>query len=139
MQLVIANLRGSRSGAIVKPGVLWTVSRETGRVEMAYVGPPFAHDIFVSYSHGDDGSGQSFLQPWSAAFARELERELRADRRFRQQLKIFLDENQRPGQGIDPMAPLSDQLRKEIGAAAILLVRSEERRVGDEGRTRWSP
>ncbi len=89
---------------------------------MAYVGPPFAHDIFVSYSHGDDGSGQSFLQPWSAAFARELERELRADRRFRQQLKIFLDENQRPGQGIDPMAPLSDQLRKDIGAAAILLV-----------------
>src|SRR5690606_40519940 len=101
--------------------------------------PPSANIFLVSYRHGDDCSGQSYLQPWSEAFARELERELRADRRFRQQLKIFLDENQRPGQGIDPMAPLSDQLRKDIGAAAILLVRSEERRVGDEGRTRWSP
>lgn len=89
---------------------------------MAYVGAPFSHDIFVSYSHGDDGSGQSFMQPWSAAFARELERELRADRRFRQDLRVFLDGNHRPGQGIDPMAPLTDQLRAEIGAAAFLLV-----------------
>ena len=89
---------------------------------MAYVGEPFAHDIFVSYSHGDDGNGQSFLQPWSVAFAHELERELRSDRRFRQDLRIFLDDKHRPGQGVDPMAPLTDQLRAEIGASAILLI-----------------
>lgn len=89
---------------------------------MAYVGSPFVHDVFVSYSHGDDGSGQSYLQPWSLAFARELERELRSDRRFRQDLRLFLDDSHRPGQGIDPMAPLTDQLRDEIGASAILVV-----------------
>lgn len=89
---------------------------------MAYVGLPFLHDVFVSYSHGDDGSGQSYLQPWSLAFARELERELRSDRRFRQDLRVFLDDDHRPGQGIDPMAPLTEQLRDDIGASAILLV-----------------
>lgn len=89
---------------------------------MAYVGLPFLHDVFVSYSHGDDGSGQSYLQPWSLAFARELEREMRSDRRFRQDLRVFLDDDHRPGQGIDPMAALTDQLRDDIGASAILLV-----------------
>ena len=41
---------------------------------MSYVGEPFRHDLFVSYSHGDDGSGGAYLKPWSAAFAHELER-----------------------------------------------------------------
>jgi hypothetical protein len=89
---------------------------------MSYVGAPFAHDLFVSYSHGDDGSGGAYLQPWSAAFARELERELRADRKFRATLSLFLDEDHRPGRGVDPMAPLTEQLRSQIGAAALLLV-----------------
>lgn len=89
---------------------------------MAYIGAPFVHDIFVSYSHGDDGTGRAFLQPWSAAFAAELERELRTDRRFRKDLRVFRDQDQRPSQGIDPMAPLSDQLEKDIGDSAVLLV-----------------
>ena len=89
---------------------------------MAYVGLPFSHDIFVSYSHGDDGTGQAYLQPWSTAFAKELERELRADRKYRQELRIFLDQDQRPSVGIDPMAPLTDQLREHIGGSALLLV-----------------
>ena len=89
---------------------------------MAYVGSPFAFDIFVSYSHGDDGSGTAYLQPWSAAFASELEKELRADRKFRKDLRIFLDKDHRPGMGVDPMAPLTDQLRDQIGASALLLV-----------------
>jgi hypothetical protein len=89
---------------------------------MAYVGLPFAFDIFISYSHGDDGAGAAYLQPWSAAFARELERELRADRKFRQELRIFLDQSHRPGLGIDPLAPLTEQLREQIGASALLLI-----------------
>lgn len=89
---------------------------------MAYIGSPFVQDIFVSYSHGDDGSGQAYLQPWSAAFAKELERELRADRKFRQDLRIFLDKDHRPDQGIDPMAPLSEQLRSQIGNSAVLMI-----------------
>ena len=47
---------------------------------MSFVGDPFRHDIFVSYSHGDvTGSGDSKLKRWSGAFARELESELRAE------------------------------------------------------------
>lgn len=89
---------------------------------MSYVGEPFAHDLFISYSHGDDGTGGAYLQPWSAAFATELERELRADRKFRAALKVFLDQDHRPGQGVDPLAPLTEQLRREIGATALLVV-----------------
>ena len=90
---------------------------------MAYVGSPFSFDLFISYSHGgDDGEGRGYLQPWSARFAEELEREFRADRKFRQTLKVFLDQDHRPGHGVDPMAPLTEQLRGQIGSAAILVV-----------------
>ncbi|CRI57073.1 toll/interleukin-1 receptor domain-containing protein [Pseudomonas sp. CCOS 191] len=90
---------------------------------MAYVGTPFAHDLFISYSHGyDEKSGIGFLQAWSTAFTTELERELRADRRFRHDLAIFLDGDHRPGQGIDPMSPLTEQLRQEIGNSALLVI-----------------
>lgn len=89
---------------------------------MSYVGPPFEHDLFVTYSHGDDGTGQASLQPWSAAFARELENELRADRTYRQALRVFLDSDLRPGHGLDPLAPLTDQLRDQIGGAALLVI-----------------
>src|SRR5262252_8491873 len=89
---------------------------------MAYVGSPFEFDIFISYSHGgDDGQGRGYLQPWSAAFVQELDRELRSDPRFRQSLRIFLDSNQR-GSGVDPMAALTEQLKTDIGAAALLVV-----------------
>jgi hypothetical protein len=89
---------------------------------VSYVGSPFAHDLFVSYSHGDDGNGQAFLQRWSGAFAMELDRELRAERKFRQELRIFLDKDHRPDHGVDPMAPLTEQLQCEIGVSALLLV-----------------
>lgn len=89
---------------------------------MSYVGGPFAHDLFVSYSHGSDAGGQGLLQPWSVAFARELERELRVDKRFRDTLSVFLDAKLRPGQGVDPMVGLTPQLAQQIAASALLLV-----------------
>ncbi|MBM3524088.1 MAG: toll/interleukin-1 receptor domain-containing protein, partial [Alphaproteobacteria bacterium] len=89
---------------------------------MSYVGEPFAHDLFVSYSHGDDGSGNAFLKPWSVAFVAALEKELRTDRKFRTAFRIFLDGDRRPGQGVDPTAPLTEQLREEIKSAALLLI-----------------
>lgn len=90
--------------------------------DAAHVGSPFTSDLFVSYSHGDDGAGHGFLAPWSAAFARELERELRADRKYRQSLRVFLDQDFRPGQGVDPMAPLTAQLQARIEGAALLVI-----------------
>jgi hypothetical protein len=89
---------------------------------MSFLGEPFQHDLFVSYSHGElDGSDRSNLEAWSQAFARELERELRSHPKFGQ-LKIFLDQQYRPDQGFDPSGPLTTQLRKDIQAAGILVV-----------------
>jgi hypothetical protein len=89
---------------------------------MAYVGAPFAHDLFVSYSHGSDAQGQGLLRPWSVAFARELENELRTDRSLRNDLRLFMDVKPRPGEGVDPMSGLTQQLEQEIGASALLVV-----------------
>ncbi len=89
---------------------------------MSYVGAPFEHDLFVSYSHGSDAQGRGLLQPWSAAFVREFDRELRSDRRFRDTLRVFLDADHRPGRGVDPLDPLTPQLAREVGASALLLV-----------------
>lgn len=90
---------------------------------MSYVGDPFLHDLFISYSHGDvDGSGRSKLKQWSQGFAQELESELRALPRLGKTLKIFLDQHAQPDQGLDPMAPLSQQLNQDIGGSALLTV-----------------
>jgi hypothetical protein len=89
---------------------------------MSFLGEPFKHDLFVSYSHGDfDGSGKSNLKTWSQALVRELEGELRQHPKFRE-LKIFLDQDQRPDQGLDPMLALTPKLREEIRAAGLLTV-----------------
>jgi hypothetical protein len=89
---------------------------------MAYVGAPFDFDLFISYSHGADADGTPYLQQWSAAFALELERELRADRKFRNDLRLFLDQDDRPGLGLDPLTPLTPQLHEKIAKSALLVV-----------------
>ena len=87
-----------------------------------FLGEPFQHDLFVSYSHGDfDGAGQSNLKKWSQAFARELEGELGANPKF-PGLRIFLDQHRRPGQSVDPLEPLTTQLQEDIGAAGLLII-----------------
>jgi TIR domain-containing protein len=89
---------------------------------MCFLGEPFQHDLFVSYSHGDfDGSGESNLQKWSQAFVRELEKDLRQHPKFGK-LKIFLDQDHRPDQGLDPMVPLTDELRDKIAVSGLLTV-----------------
>lgn len=94
---------------------------------MSYIGEPFSYDLFVSYSHGDfDGSGSSPLKRWSQAFIRELESELRVNPKFGRHIKLFFDDHHRPDQGLDPMAGLTDQLRDEIGGAALLMVLMSE-------------
>lgn len=89
---------------------------------MSYVGLPFTQDLFLSYSHGSDGAGNSWLQAWSVAFAKALESELRVEPRFRENLKLFIDKDYRQGQGVDPLEPLSDQLQEHIGNSALLVV-----------------
>jgi hypothetical protein len=89
---------------------------------MCILGEPFKHDLFVSYSHGDfDGSDQNNLKMWSQALISELEKELRQHPKFGK-LKIFLDQDHRPDQGLDPMEPLTDKLRDEIAASGLLTI-----------------
>src|SRR3954471_12741562 len=88
---------------------------------MVFVGRPFRHDVFVSYSHGDmRGDGQALLKRWSQGLVRELELELRAFPDLGRQINVFLDQDLRPDQGLDPMALLSDNLKDEVSASAIL-------------------
>jgi hypothetical protein len=90
---------------------------------MSYIGKPFDYDLFVSYSHGSvEGSASSPLKRWSEGFIRELESELRMNPKFGADLVLFFDDHHRPGQGLDPMAGLTEQLRTEIGGAALLQV-----------------
>jgi hypothetical protein len=90
---------------------------------VAYVGPDFTHDIFLSYSHGDpDGTGVSKLKEWSLGFASELESELKENPKFANEIRIFCDEHPRPAQAIDPMSALPAQLQNDVGRAAILAV-----------------
>lgn len=91
---------------------------------MAYIGGPFTHDLFVSYSHGDvDQTGTSRLQRWSDAFVRELEGELKSQPpEFSRAVRIFLDQDQRPSRGIDPLEPLNKQLNDDIHGSGMLMV-----------------
>lgn len=94
---------------------------------MSYIGDPFSYDLCVSYSHGDVlGAGSSPLKRWSQGFIRQLEAELRSNPKFGRELKLFFDEHDRPEQSIDPLAGLTDQLRKDIGGAALLTVLMSE-------------
>lgn len=94
----------------------------TRTLPVSYVGDPFAHDLFVSYSHGSDAHGDPMLQRWSVAFVRALREELRADPAFRNTLSIFLDAEGEPGQRLDPALPLTEQLSAQVQSAALLLV-----------------
>ena len=89
---------------------------------MCYLGDPFNHDLFVSYSHVRDAGGEpADLQKWSEAFAKALEDELCADPKMRE-LRIFLDKHHRPEQGVDPLQPLSEQLKAAIAASGLLVL-----------------
>lgn len=89
---------------------------------MCFLGEPFKYDLFVSYSHGAfDGSGRSPLKEWSQMFVADLERQLRQIASF-QHVRVFLDQDQRPDQSVDPTDPLTGQLTCDISSAALLIV-----------------
>jgi hypothetical protein len=89
---------------------------------MAFLSPHYDHDLFISYSHGDFGrTGTSPLKEWSEQFVRELVEELQWNEEFRG-LTVFLDQDQRPGHGVDPTAPLTDQIAHGISRSALLAV-----------------
>jgi len=89
---------------------------------LAYIGGPFKHDLFISYSHGVDVGGRLPLRDWSRAFADALRGELLQLAVPGDSLSLFIDEHDAPGHGLDPMAPLTEQLKAEVSASALLVV-----------------
>jgi hypothetical protein len=90
---------------------------------MAYLAPDFQHDLFISYSHGDfDHTGSSPLKEWSEEWVSALSYELQWNKEFKTTLNIFRDEDHRPDRGLDPTAPLTDELRSRIKQSALLAV-----------------
>ncbi len=88
---------------------------------MSFVGEPFCHDIFISYSHGDPkGTGDSNLRQWSQKFWEELKRDL-ASYEDLGDLDIFFDASARSGDGVDPFDPLDKHLQEKAAASAMLL------------------
>lgn len=89
---------------------------------MTFVGQPFNHDVFVSYSHGDTtGAGDALLSQWSQSFIKELEKELQFAPDAGS-MSIFLDQHHRAGQALDPSQPLAKALQTNVANAAMLLV-----------------
>ena len=85
---------------------------------MSFVGDPFSHDLFVSYSHGAArDTGRSRLASWSETLVEELEVELKdVEPAFDKRLDIFIDKE------LDPTLHLTPQLKGKVGDAAMLLV-----------------
>ena len=89
---------------------------------MSFLGEPFRHDLFVSYSHGTFAGAHHFpLREWSRAFAADLEAQIRQILHFRE-ANLFLDAKERPGQGVDPTEPLTEGLKQHIAGSALLVI-----------------
>jgi hypothetical protein len=109
-----------------------TTTEPEGNKATSFVGPPFLYDVFVTYSHGDvKGSDDSPLKRWSQAFAKELESELRSYPELGRQFSIFLDQGP-PGASVNPMAGLSDQLRRDVGASAVMALLMSPQYLGSQ-------
>jgi hypothetical protein len=86
----------------------------------SYVGSPFFHDVFVTYSHGDMANeGDSLLKQWSQSFAQQLIRELNI--LLGATVSVFLDQGHRPNDGIDPLVDLNNQLQMHIARSAMMI------------------
>jgi hypothetical protein len=89
---------------------------------MPFLGEPFAHDLFVSYSHGAfKGQHDPDLKLWSEKFARDLRAELAASDEF-EDISVFLDENGRADENVDETAPLPAHLEERVSSSALLVV-----------------
>lgn len=88
---------------------------------MSFVGPPYTHDIFISYSHGTDGSGEdSYFKQWSRCFWKTLEKNLKAYQKLRG-FTLFFDESPGRGLGIDNTINLDRQIETFVRGSATFV------------------
>jgi hypothetical protein len=89
---------------------------------MCFLGEPFQHDLFVSYSHGAfAGTHDSDLKLWSQKFANDLRAELIGAGEF-DGISVFLDEAERSDESVDRTAPLTGQLQDRVTRSALFTV-----------------
>ncbi|HEX5796126.1 MAG TPA: hypothetical protein VFY19_09800, partial [Geminicoccaceae bacterium] len=89
---------------------------------MSFLGKPFQHDLFVSYSHGafaDDHDSE--LKLWSQKFALDLRSELRGYDGF-QEVSVFLDESNRSDENVDRTEQLTPLLQERVAGSALLVI-----------------
>jgi hypothetical protein len=88
---------------------------------MSFVGPPYTHDIFISYNHGDvRGEGASNFMRWSRCLWEALRGEF-ASHDDLAGLDIFFDQSPDPASGVDPFVSLDKQLDQKVKASAVFM------------------
>jgi hypothetical protein len=88
---------------------------------MSFIGPPYTHDIFISYNHGDvRGEGASNFMRWSRCLWKALGDEFAAHDDLGG-LDIFFDQSPNPSSGVDPFVSLDKQLDQKVKAAAVFM------------------
>ena len=89
---------------------------------MSYLGEPFRHDLFVSYSHGAfEGKHDSDLKLWSQEFAEDLRAEIAGTTEL-EEICVFLDESERSDESVDRTADLPAHLQQQASESALLTV-----------------
>jgi hypothetical protein len=89
---------------------------------MCFLGKPFQHDLFVSYSHGAfPGEHNPDLKRWSQKFAKELRAELVGTPEF-EKISVYLDQGKRVDESVDPTACLPEHLEKHASGSALLAI-----------------
>jgi hypothetical protein len=84
-----------------------------------FLGKPFQHDLFVSYSHGAfPGSHKPQLKVWSEKFAEDLREELAILDGF-SKVSLFLDDGKRSDENVDRAEKLTDFLRTRVTGSAL--------------------
>ncbi len=86
---------------------------------MSFLGEPFQHDLFVSYSHGAfKGENDSHLKRWSQMFAKELREEFAGTTEFKD-ISVFLDESKRSDENVDRTEKLTGLLHDRVAGSAL--------------------
>lgn len=90
--------------------------------QKSFLGKPFRHDLFVSYSHGAfAGEHDAELKLWSQKFAKDLREELAGTTEF-QKFSMFLDESERSDESVDRTADLPEHLQRRVAKSALLTI-----------------
>jgi hypothetical protein len=86
---------------------------------MSFLGKPFQHDLFVSYSHGAfAGRHDADLKLWSQKFADDLRAELAGTTEF-EKISVFLDEGDRSDENVDRTEQLTGLLHDRVAGSAL--------------------